>query len=527
MSKPSLHTYDSMALDDKFVSLALKNLQDVLVRSGISPEALFTKYDFDGDGSLSYDEFSNSISSVTGQRAPRVALEAIFSAIDEDKSGGLDLREIISSFGGNNSSSNIQIPTGNSLEIKDHANDEYNGIYMLQNTQINGQPWFKNIRNSTSPKILYYFNANSGGAPSWSLDDRLQDGSKDLYRGGWTRALADGELPLGTRRWVGIGKVTISYSNIADDEEMVIDAEEVQIVVDDDVNNGKNLIATDPEYNSKTGKQQLEYLRDYGAKPSNMEELVSELSMIKDALVKGVNDESVSIEEGRIYADSVFENKLINIPTPLKPIARSVWESQADSIETTLLASAGVAAVTASVISVNKKNGVNQGIKSQVSENPPNETVDSEAPVTDVDNYSENITAGEETVTQSENIPTREIITIDENMLKTNNFTIDQIIDDFSKARFSVEKKAVEEKYRGQNIALDIKVNSVQRTFGMNLQEEYKGGNTLLAKYKKFDLEILLPNSPEYNEYSQNNEYNISTTISSWNGIRNRLVLLV
>ena len=61
----------------------------------------------------------------------------------------------------------------------------------------------------------------------------------------------------------------------------------------------------------------------------------------------------------------------------------------------------------------------------------------------------------------------------------------------------------------------------------MNLQEEYKGGNTLLAKYKKFDLEILLPNSPEYNEYSQNNEYNISTTISSWNGIRNRLVLLV
>ena len=109
MSEPSLHQYDIMALDDKFVSLALKNLQDVLARSGISPEALFTKYDFDGDGFLSYEEFSSSLSSITGQRAPRAALEAIFNAIDVDKSGGLDLREIISSFGGQNSPSNIQI----------------------------------------------------------------------------------------------------------------------------------------------------------------------------------------------------------------------------------------------------------------------------------------------------------------------------------------------------------------------------------------------------------------------------------
>ena len=73
-----------MALDDKFVSLALKNLQDVLARSGISPEALFTKYDFNGDGSLSYEEFSESLVSITGQRAPQTALKAIFSAIDKN-----------------------------------------------------------------------------------------------------------------------------------------------------------------------------------------------------------------------------------------------------------------------------------------------------------------------------------------------------------------------------------------------------------------------------------------------------------
>ena len=526
MSESSLHQYDIMALDDKFVSLALKNLQDVLARSGISPEALFTKYDFDGDGRLSYEEFSSSLSSITGQRAPRAALEAIFNAIDVDNSGGLELREIISSFGGQNSQSNIQISPGSSLEVTDHANNEYNGTYFLQDNQINGQPWFKNPKNPSSPKILYFFNANSGGAPSWSLDDRLQDGSKDLYRGGWTRALADGELPLGTRRWVGIGKVTISFPDLPDNTEKIINSEEK--VGAASINNNETNPANDDDwYNSKTGKQQLEYLRDNNTKLSNMEELIYELDMIKNALVKGVNDNSISIKEGRIYADSVFENKLETIPMPLKPIARSVWDSQADSIEATLLASAGIATVGASVIAANTIAEGTEDKKLQVSENTVDEIDISDITSENVENHSENSISREEVVKISENISPEEIIITEKSVEKLANFTIDEVIEDFSNARFSQEKKAVEDKYKGQNLTLDIKVKNVQRTFGMNLQERYKGGNTLLAKYENYDLEILLPNSPEYADYSQNNEYNITTSISTWNGIRNRLVLLV
>ena len=526
MSEPSLHQYDIMALDDKFVSLALKNLQDVLARSGISPEALFTKYDFDGDGFLSYEEFSSSLSSITGQRAPRAALEAIFNAIDVDKSGGLDLREIISSFGGQNSPSNIKISPGSSLEITDHANNEYNGTYFLQDNQINGKPWFKNTKNPSSPKILYFFDANSGGAPSWSLDDRLQDGSKDLYRGGWTRAMADGELPLGTRRWVGIGKLTVLFSDIPDNKEKIINSEEKVSAAS--INNNETKPANDDDwYNSKTGKQQLEYLRDNNTKPSNMEELISELDMIKDALVKGVNDDSISVKEGRIYADSVFENKLTNIPTPLKPIARSAWDSQADSIEATLLASAGIATVGASVIAASAIIEGEKEQKLQVSENTTDEIDILDTPVEDIENYSEPPSSREEIGESSENTSSEEIIITEEFVEKSTNLSIDEVIEDFSKARFSQEKKTVEEKYKGEKLTLDIKVNSVQRTFGMNLQEKYKGGNTLLAKYGNFDLEILLPNSPEYADYSQNNEYSITTSISTWNGIRNRLVLIV
>ena len=68
-------------LNDQFISIAIKNLQDVLARKGISPEALFSKYDFDNNGSLDYGEFSSALESVTGQKAPAPVLKAIFSAM--------------------------------------------------------------------------------------------------------------------------------------------------------------------------------------------------------------------------------------------------------------------------------------------------------------------------------------------------------------------------------------------------------------------------------------------------------------
>ena len=515
-----------MALDDKFVSLALKNLQDVLARSGISPEALFTKYDFNGDGSLSYEEFSESLVSITGQRAPQAALKAIFSAIDKDGSGGLDLREIISSFGGQITAPVNEISADSSLEITGHANDEYNGNYKLQNSPLNGQPWFKNTKNPSSAKILYYYNSNSGGSPSWSLDDRIQDGSKDLYRGGWTRALPDGGLPLGTLRWVGIGKVTISISDSQNPVENSTNSREDQDLAEWSNANGEGNVDDDDElYNSKSGGEQLRYLRDNGVKPTNMEELISELDKIKEALIKGVNDNSVTVKEGRNFADTIFMSKIDNLPTPLKTIAKSTWDSQADSIEATLLASAGIAAVGASLIDANSSSESQQMVIPEKLEESSVQKVISDSENI-VKNDSENNKYPEEKTESIGQLTSAESSAQEDITEVKNNYTIDQVIEDFSKARFSTEKKIVEEKYKGENFILEVKVISIQRSFGMNLKEEYKGGNTLLAKYGKVDLEILLPNSPEYSEYNKNDEYTINCGISNWNGIRNRLVLL-
>ena len=89
------------------------------------------------------------------------------------------------------------MPQGENILVSKHSIPEYNGIYTIQDNEINGKPWFKN----NSGCILYFYDANSGGGPSWSLDDRSQDGTNDWFRGGWIEPPNSGGPPLGTRSW--------------------------------------------------------------------------------------------------------------------------------------------------------------------------------------------------------------------------------------------------------------------------------------------------------------------------------------
>ena len=72
-------------------AVAIKNLQEVLRKKGISAEALFSKYDLDGNGSLSDNEFAAALESITGQQAPTTILRAVFGALDTNSDGSIDL----------------------------------------------------------------------------------------------------------------------------------------------------------------------------------------------------------------------------------------------------------------------------------------------------------------------------------------------------------------------------------------------------------------------------------------------------
>ena len=102
---------------------------------------------------------------------------------------------------------------GENILVSEHSLSKYNGIYTIQNNEINGKPWFKN----NSGCILYFYNANSGGGPSWSLDDRSQDGTNDWFRGGWIEPPNSGGPPLGTRRWEGAGIIKMESVSTPDE----------------------------------------------------------------------------------------------------------------------------------------------------------------------------------------------------------------------------------------------------------------------------------------------------------------------
>ena len=103
---------------------------------------------------------------------------------------------------------------GENILVSKHSLPKYNGIYTIQTNEINGKPWYKN----NSGCILYFYNANSGGGASWSLDDRSQDGTNDWFRGGWIEPPNSGGPPLGIRRWEDAGTIKMESVSISDED---------------------------------------------------------------------------------------------------------------------------------------------------------------------------------------------------------------------------------------------------------------------------------------------------------------------
>lgn len=103
---------------------------------------------------------------------------------------------------------------GENILVSKHSLPKYNGIYTIQTNEINGKPWYKN----NSGCMLYFYNANSGGGASWSLDDRSQDGTNDWFRGGWIEPPNSGGPPLGIRRWEDAGTIKMESVSISDED---------------------------------------------------------------------------------------------------------------------------------------------------------------------------------------------------------------------------------------------------------------------------------------------------------------------
>ena len=70
-----------------------------------------------------------------------------------------------------------------------------------------------------------------------------------------------------------------------------------------------------------------------------------------------------------------------------------------------------------------------------------------------------------------------------------------------------------------------IRVTSIERTFGIGLSADFRGGNTLIANVEGVgEVEIRLP-ATHSSSYRPGSEETITVSIADWNGVRKRLIL--
>ena len=511
-----------MAISDKLVAAAMKNLEKLLISKGFNAEGMISKFDFDGDGQIDIDEFDNGLAELTGSRAPRSYLQPIFSAIDQDGSGKLSSNELMALLGIENET----VDSSSSLIISDHVNEKYNGEYRIQSSQINGKDWYLNSNNCR----LYFYNANDGGAPSWSLDDRDQDGSNDWYAGGWTRVPADGNIPVGTRRFVGAGKITISA------------VEGVE----------------EPTESSETSEDEK----------TNDDEgtLVNRMTFeLTESLTNSTSEEE--IDAVKAVMDDRFESELNKLPQVARAPIRALWNIKSDAVisvaktklsndNTKIVAGLGLAGTAIGAIS-----SINQNIKSDnddVELAPENEqpleqnqaiteSAEDSSEILRVDvpdrvdlpeQISSDQWAEENEVEVPEKVDLPERVSVSEpisesfneddsedKILQSSDFSLDEIIHKMNEARFLNEQRELISSFKGEVFNVSFKVNSVDRTFGIGVSDDYRRGNTLHVISGNNELEIRMKNDYDTSGISSGQEKSLEVSVVDWNGIRKRLVL--
>jgi len=447
-------------------AIAIKNLQEILRERGYSAEALFSKFDSDHNGVLSKNEFENALRSITGQTAPQAIVNAIFGALDEDSSGSLELDELLSIV---ESGPTQTYSAGQSISIEGHPDARFNGVYSQQEGQINGKPSFRN----QSGCILYAFSSNSGSSSSWNLDDRDQNGSNDWYRGGWTRAPTDGSVPLGVRRWVGVGKITLSATVGGDGPP------------------------ESPEPPQNPGLPSGD---------GELGNLMQEIDAASRYFEEQVSGGEMSVDKAIETANSAFDRKIEDLPLFMRSPARKAWDDRIVDMEKRLRENSPSPSTIAAGVGV---VGTVGAIASKTSENLP----------PPVDSRPEPPAAPDP---EPPAAPDPEPPAAPERV----SFSIESAISSFESSRTISERNAAKESLSGSSGSIHIRVNSVERTFGIGLSDEFRGGSTLIAESGEIgELEIRLPSNSDASQFKAGYETEISVTISDWNAIRRRIIL--
>ena len=595
----------------RFEAVALKKLQEIIQEKGISAEAIFSKFDVNNDGSLDAQEFKQAITSITGQNAPDAIIRAVFSALDSDGDNVLDLAELLALAGGGQAGT----VSGefNEITIQGHTIPEYNGSY-IRGEDINGQPSFS----KPSGHTLYFYNMSAGGAKSWSLHKRRTDGSKDHYDGGWTRPPSSGGLPLGARRWVGVGMLTIT----AVGERLTPNAEEAENedttdirielekgryksnesilvnftgptlgpdswlgVVPADIEHGDSTVNRynrvsyfDMEGQSigthifenpgegdwtirmndgsgdelayvefsvdlaqveeispipmESSQANLEFTSEDGFDPVDkmMSDFGPEFNNDLENLLSNPNQ---SLDEARAAADEMAEDKISDLPFLFQAPARRMWSNNADSILTKMLRNlpppedVAKAAAVASAVGIGAATVAAQaGLDTQTPEEAildavVNTVVDHAAEVV-LDTVSPKYESAPDAISSIEALTD----TDPETTIESSSLDLLAISTALNQSRYLNDQVEIIESASGKIAHASVRVDKLERTFSIGIDDEYRGGQTIIGSIDGVgEVEVHLKASADISSIIPNHNSDFALSLHKWNGIRKRLEL--
>ncbi|MDP7257336.1 MAG: hypothetical protein QGH57_04855, partial [Candidatus Thalassarchaeaceae archaeon] len=458
--------------------------------------------------------------------------------------------------------------------------------------------------------------------------DREQDGSNDWYRGGWTRPPSGNDIPLGTRRWVGVGKITLlSSGNGALDEPQQPPSEPTGIeirlprasfntgeqidftftapelpddawigIVPADIPHGDEVVNDQHEtsYKYLEGRtsgsfalsnpgpgqwtMRLHDTDDNGREiayvpftvvnsrpftpsepepthPPPQDDLSTVLSEI-DGIIASLEDNAMSGEltlaEARSTADSAFEARINGMPSFVQSAARSVWdakinifqmriESRMPSAET-IAAGAAAAAVAGGVAAGMRDNAdtaTPTPVPPQASSSDWHEAHHVEV-TQDVDppervRVPDRVTMPDRSTARSTTPPSPQKPATasqppdpspEEATPMPTSDSLSEAAEAFAATRMLSERNQLKELHKGRSQEASIRVNSIERTFGIGISDSYRGGSTLIAEAEGAgEVEIRLPAGSDASEYHAGSETTLTVSIVDWNAVRKRLIL--
>ena len=95
-----------------------------------------------------------------------------------------------------------------------------------------------------------------------------------------------------------------------------------------------------------------------------------------------------------------------------------------------------------------------------------------------------------------------------------------------NESRFLNDQVEIIESAKGQMAQASVRVEKIERTFSIGIDDEYRGGQTVIGSIDGVgEVEIHLKASADISAFRPNHNSELTLTLHKWNGIRKRLEL--